>query len=145
LAWHTDADLPAATVLRARSALLEKARGSPGLTAEIADTCFEGTGPPRVTAAHDSALIPRVGDGWLAAGDAARSFDPLSSQGLFHALYTGLTSAGVVERFLSGDASGLADYAARLADIDAAYLRNWKEWYGQERRWPDHEFWRRRS
>jgi hypothetical protein len=131
--------------MRARSALLGMARDSPGLLAEIADTCFDGTGPPRVTAAHDSTLIPPVGDGWLAAGDAAQSFDPLSSQGLFHALYTGLSSAEVAERFLSGDASGLGDYAARLAEIDAAYIRNLKDWYGQERRWPEHEFWRRRS
>jgi len=31
-----------------------------------------------------------TGEGWLAAGDAALSLDPLSSQGLFKALYTGL-------------------------------------------------------
>ncbi len=32
-------------------------------------------------------------DGWLAVGDAALSFDPLSSQGIFFALYSGLKGA----------------------------------------------------
>ena len=92
-----------------------------------------------------SALTPPAGDGWLAAGDAALSFDPLSSQGLFNALYTGLASAEAADRALSGDGSALSDYAARLAEIDAVYRRNLRAWYELERRWPDQEFWRRRA
>jgi flavin-dependent dehydrogenase len=144
LAWHTDADLPAAAIMRARSALLGKASDSPSLMAEIADACFKGSEAPRVTAAHSSTLTPPAGDGWLAAGDAALSFDPLSSQGLFHALYTGLASAEATERALSGDFSGLSDYAAKLAEIDAVYQRNLADWYELERRWPYQEFWQRR-
>jgi flavin-dependent dehydrogenase len=145
LAWHTDADLPAAALLQTRSGLLQRARSSPTLTAEIADTCFEGSGPPRVTAAHSATVMPPAGDGWVAAGDAAVSFDPLSSQGLLNALYTGLASAEAADRALSGDGSSLSAYASRLAEIDAVYRRNLAAWYGLERRWPDHEFWRRRA
>ena len=145
LAWHTDADLPGASIMRDRAALLERAGRSPTLMAEIADAEFAGGESPRVIAAHSSTLSPPVGDGWLAAGDAALSFDPLSSQGLFHALYTGLAAAEAADRALSGDDSALGDYAAALARIDAAYRRNLGEWYRLERRWPDEEFWRRRS
>jgi flavin-dependent dehydrogenase len=145
LAWHTDSDLPGAAIVRDRAALLECAARSPTLMAEIADASFLGTDPPRVIAAHSSALTPAVGDGWLAAGDAALSFDPLSSQGLFHALYTGLSAAEAADRILSGDDSAYGDYAASLARIDEAYRRNLEAWYQLERRWPDQEFWRRRA
>ncbi len=145
LAWHTDADLPGASLMRDRAALLERAGRSPTLMAEIADAGFAGDESPRVIAAHSSTLSPPVGDGWLAAGDAALSFDPLSSQGLFHALYTGLAAAEAADRALSGDDSALGDYAAALDRIDAAYRRNLGAWYRLERRWPDEEFWRRRS
>jgi flavin-dependent dehydrogenase len=145
LAWHTDADLPAAAIVRSRSALLEKARRSPRLMTEIADVCFGGVESPRVTAAHSSTLTPPAGEGWLAAGDAALSFDPLSSQGLFHALYTGLASAEAAERTLRGDVSGSSDYVAKLAEIDAVFQRNLRNWYELERRWPHQQFWRRRA
>lgn len=145
LAWHTDADLPGAAPGRDRSTLLERAGHSPTLTAEIAGADFRGTERPRVIAAHSSALAAAAGDGWLAAGDAALSFDPLSAQGLFNALYTGLAAAEAADRALSGDASAFGDYAASLARIDEAYRRNLNAWYWLERRWPNQEFWRRRS
>ncbi len=144
LAWHTDADLSAAAIVRDRAALLEKTDRSPTLAAEIADAGFAGSNPPRVLAAHSSVLTPSVGEGWLAAGDAALSLDPLASQGLFHALYTGLAAAEAIDRALSGDVSALAGYASALARIDSAYRTNIAAWYGLERRWPDQEFWRRR-
>ncbi len=145
LAWHTDADLPAAAVVQNRAAFLDKAGRSRTLTAEIAGAHFTGSESPRVIAAHSSALIPPAGDGWLAAGDAALSFDPLSSQGLFNALYTGLAAAEAADRALSGDGSALAGYVDSLARIDIAYRQNLAAWYQLERRWPNEEFWRRRS
>lgn len=145
LAWHTDADLPAAAALRTPAALLNKARSSPTLMAQLADARFEDTASLGVIAAHSATLTPPVGDGWLAVGDAALSFDPLSSQGLFNALFTGLAAAEATDRLLSGDASAPSDYAATLSDIDTAYRRNLAAWYGLERRWPEQEFWRRRA
>ncbi len=144
LAWHTDADLPEAGVARNRFALLEKARSMPNLMAEIADACFDGVEAPRVMAAYSSTLSPPVGYDWLAAGDAVLSFDPLSSQGIFHALYTGLAAAEAVDRALSGDASGLREYAEELAKIDVIYRRNLARFYQMERRWLDQAFWKRR-
>jgi flavin-dependent dehydrogenase len=144
LAWHTDADLPAATVVTNRAALLEKAGRSLSLMKVIADACFTGSEPPRVVAAHSSALTAPAGDGWLAAGDSALSFDPLAAQGLFNALYTGLAAAEAADRTLSGDDSAIAGYVDSLGRIEIAYRRHLAAWYQLERRWPDEEFWRRR-
>lgn len=144
LAWHTDADLPAAATIRDRSSLLDRASRCPSLMAELADSHFAGNEPPRVIAAHSSVLTPPAGNGWLAAGDAALSFDPLSAQGLFHALHTGLAAAEAVDRVLSGDVSALTNYANSLARIDTAYRQHRLAWYQLERRWPNEEFWKRR-
>jgi flavin-dependent dehydrogenase len=113
--------------------------------AEIADAYFHGTERPRVTSALSSALAPPTGEGWLAAGDAALSFDPLSSQGLFHALYSGLASAEAAHRVLSGDISGFNDYANKLSEIDRVYRNSVSACYALEARWPHEEFWHRRG
>lgn len=76
------------------------------------------------------------GEGWLAAGDAALSFDPLSSQGLFNALYTGMRAAEAVA------AGTTAEYAMRLEAIRDAYLQNRRYIYSTETRWLTSPFWR---
>ena len=44
-----------------------------------------------------SALLSRAaGAGWIAIGDAAASFDPVTSQGLANALSTALVAAGAI-------------------------------------------------
>ena len=95
--------------------------------------------------AADTSRLDRVaGDGWLAAGDAAASFDPLSSQGILTALYAGRRSAESLLRHIGGDRTALSDYGARIHSIYAAYLAHRQEYYAQERRWPTHTFWQRR-
>ena len=95
-------------------------------------------------AASGGYLEPAAGPGWIAAGDAAQSYDPLASQGLFNALYTGLAAAEAADRALLGDAAGLPGYAAELRKVRAAYEHHLVAWYGLEQRWPHSPFWRRR-
>lgn len=99
---------------------------------------------PRGADAGSARLDRFGGDGWLAAGDAAVSFDPLSSQGILTALYTGMRAGESLAAHLGGDAGALDAYAARVEEVYAAYLRNRLEFYGYETRWADHPFWARR-
>lgn len=87
---------------------------------------------------------PTVGAAWLTAGDAALSFDALSSQGIFNALYTGLAASESAYRFLQGEISNFAEYQQQLEAIRAAYERHLQEWYRSERRWSREEFWQGR-
>lgn len=144
LAFHTDADLEAATSVRSATALLSGAARLPGLSRVIARARFDPSAQVGVTAAHGSVLVPAVGADWMATGDAALSFDPLSSQGLFHALFTGLAVAEATYGLLSGSSESARAYAASLADIGATYRRRIAAYYGLERRWPASAFWRRR-
>ena len=46
--------------------------------------------------ASSAQLSQAAGDGWIAVGDAAASFDPVTSQGLANALSTALVAAGAI-------------------------------------------------
>lgn len=142
LAFHTDADLLRAGGMHRR--LVEEALSLPALAAELADADAARAGPARTCAAHGARPPAAGGDGWLAAGDASMCFDPLSSQGLFHALYTGRAAAAAALAMLGGDAEAGAAYSASLDPVWDAYVRHRALYYGMERRWPDAPFWRRR-
>lgn len=142
LAFHTDADLLRATGGGER--LVERALSLPFLSAELADADTARPGPVRTCAAHGARPAAAGGDGWLAAGDASMCFDPLSSQGLFHALYTGRAAGRAALAMLGGDAGAGAAYSAALDRVWDAYVAHRALYYGMERRWPDAPFWRRR-
>ena len=76
---------------------------------------------------------------------SALSFDPLSSQGMFDAIYTGLRGAEAVDAALDGDREPLRVHSERLERVRAAYLRHRRIYYAAESRWPDRPFWRRRQ
>jgi flavin-dependent dehydrogenase len=145
LAFHTDADLPAAHVARDRDALLQAARATSELAAWLDDAGFAADQTAGFTAAHSATLEPCAGEGFLAAGDAALAFDPLSSQGLLNALFTGLAAAEAADSHLRGDPDALPRYRQTIAGIAAAYRRHLALFYGEERRWPDAPFWQRRA
>ncbi|MFL6214787.1 MAG: tryptophan 7-halogenase [Blastocatellia bacterium] len=99
---------------------------------------------PAALAAYSHRLEPLTGEGWLAAGDAATTFDPLSSQGIFKALRSGLLASFAILDYFKGNRAGLARYAAALAREYESYLETRLEYYGRERRWPHSPFWQRR-
>jgi flavin-dependent dehydrogenase len=143
LSFHTDADLPAAIMVRTTEGLLARARGLPMLGELIAQPSWD-RGQWGYCAAHGAWLTPAAGNGWLAAGDAALAFDPLAAQGLFNAMYLGLAAAEASHRHLAGDQTALADYGAEVSAIRQAYRTRHAAWYQLETRWPDQPFWNRR-
>ncbi|MFV3073763.1 NAD(P)/FAD-dependent oxidoreductase [Niveispirillum fermenti] len=144
LAFHTDADLDAAGSVHDRVGLLWRAAGVKALAPLLPQGAVPA-GPGGFTAAHGSVLDPPAGPGWFACGDAAGAFDPLSAQGLFNALYTGLAAAEGADRALAGDRAGAAGtHTGRLNDIRAAYRAHLTAFYGLERRWAGRPFWARR-
>jgi flavin-dependent dehydrogenase len=144
LAFHTDADLPAARIARDRDALLAHARQARELSSLLDAAGFNADETSGFTAANSATLDPCAGDGYLAAGDAALAFDPLSSQGLLNAIFTGLAAAEAADSHLRGDASALPRYRQTIAGIADAYRAHLREWYALERRWADAPFWNRR-
>lgn len=84
------------------------------------------------------------GPGWLAVGDAASSYDPIASQGIYKALLDGLEAADAVAAWLRGEAGApqaLDGYQAAVAERFEDYLINRDYFYARERRWPMAPFW----
>jgi 2-polyprenyl-6-methoxyphenol hydroxylase-like FAD-dependent oxidoreductase len=82
----------------------------------------------------------------LCVGDAACCFDPVSGQGLFKALRSGIFAAYAIGDVLCrDDDAGVRRYRRFIADEFAGYRATLREYYGREWRWADRLFWQRRS
>lgn len=145
--FFTDADLARET--RARDdagweALLEKA---PHTRRRLLGARFEEA--PRLRPA-DSVILDRLaandaaGGAWLAVGDAASTFDPLSSHGIVKALRQATFAAYAIADHLRGDGAALEKYAAILRREFSDFLSAKRDFYREENRWPSSPFWRRR-
>ncbi len=100
-------------------------------------------GPFRVNAASMK-LVRAYGERWIAAGDAAQAFDPLSSQGVVTAIIGGNNAAAALIAAHSSDSGALEKFQADLDAGYAAYLAERQTYYRAEQRWAERPFWRRR-
>ncbi|MCH6163275.1 NAD(P)/FAD-dependent oxidoreductase [Streptomyces marispadix] len=155
VAYFTDADLPAAAHTARHFGRRMLATRHVSRSVRPHEQSIPSAAPPRRVAAHTAELDRIYGDGWIAAGDAAVAFDPLSSQGVLTALYTGLSAGEAVDACLNRTGSGpsrmdigeeavLADYARKVSETRTAYLRGHRVVHAQESRWPHRTFWARR-
>jgi len=79
------------------------------------------------------------GDNWAACGDAALSFDPLSSQGIFNALATADMLAKAINA--SDRTAALNDYQTKLRQIYGIYLNRRDGYYQLGAEYYQNEFW----
>jgi flavin-dependent dehydrogenase len=98
----------------------------------------------RIVPANSYRMERVAGGNWLAVGDAATAWDPLSSQGIQKALESGLAAARTVDESRRSNQAVLDAYGTRTAEEFSQYRRLHAHYYGQERRWPDSPFWNRR-
>ena len=70
-------------------------------------------GEPAIYSASSQRLDVCAGDGWLAVGDAAGTFDPLSSQGVMKALRSGINASRAICLTLGGELTGAGGLQAR--------------------------------
>jgi flavin-dependent dehydrogenase len=99
---------------------------------------------PSLCVAASSLLSAPAGRDWLAVGDAAASYDPLSSLGIYKALSDGLRAAPVITAALAGDAVAHHAYVRTVALKFSEYLFHRQRFYAAETRWSEAEFWRER-
>ncbi|MDX6501552.1 MAG: hypothetical protein QOG23_4812 [Blastocatellia bacterium] len=101
--------------------------------------------PVIIRSASSRRLEPVTGDGWLAAGDSASRFDPLSSQGIVKALRSGIFASYAISDLLErGDHDGLKRYSRYVCEEFKSYSEIRQKYYREEKRWPASEFWLRR-
>jgi flavin-dependent dehydrogenase len=147
LAFYTDANLPSTRLLRDTQTFLDHASRTKYLESTLRECGFtSGIEPVHLTVSNGGRIRPPAGLNWIATGDAAIHFDPISSQGLFNALFTGLAAAEAADRVLAGDDPKLAVEAySRLIDgIEDAYIKHLNGCYESESRWEKSPFWAQR-
>jgi flavin-dependent dehydrogenase len=142
-AYMTDADL----LPRGHTSVVqhwrERLRQSPLTMSAITDTAT--VQDVRVVCAHTARLDRLVGPGWISAGDAVASYDPLSSRGISKALESGMRAAQAVEAWFAERSFATADYAAWIDEDFENYRRQHQHYYAQVTRYSQSPFWQRRQ
>jgi len=118
---------------------------------QLAPLTFERAGrspippPSQIVSAASVVRRPAAGLNWMAIGDAALAFDPLSGQGVFKSIDTGIRCGSVIARYFDGDLSALTEYETWINETYTAYLAMRAQFYSSVARWPESRFWKRRA
>jgi 2-polyprenyl-6-methoxyphenol hydroxylase-like FAD-dependent oxidoreductase len=92
----------------------------------------------QVHSAKSRYFLESATQNWIATGDAACAFDPLSSAGIGHAIVSGIHTAHAFKD------KNYIDYSKNVEMVFYSYLENRKKIYEQEKRWKNQDFWSRR-
>jgi flavin-dependent dehydrogenase len=140
--WISDTDLIRKMRLKSCESWNELLAQSKHTRQHLSGAVTKGT--PMIFAAHSQILNTMSGRGWVAAGDAAMTFDPLSSQGITKALRSGKMASFVAADFLLRGAETHQRYEQLVRAEYAEYDKVKRGYYLEEQRWPSAEFWQRR-
>jgi len=152
--FHTDRDLPAARHASSVAGFDELLQGSNHIAPLLEEKGYRACGAIRGAPAGSQKLKRFTGDAWMAVGDAAQAYDPLSSQGIYKALDTGCQAAQMIHYALtecSGDVAGLSTDNRYIRQYENQQNQLWENYvaqrdfyYGSQPRWSDQLFWSRR-
>ena len=143
VACLSDGDIARELGLANRDCWLARLQQTHWIRARVGDSALQGEAIVRP--ARSTHLDRVCGDRWLAVGDAASAYDPLSSQGITKALRLGVFAGYAIgDRLSRGDATGLAKYSSLVRREFEYYQQAHEHYSARERRWPQSRFWRRR-
>jgi flavin-dependent dehydrogenase len=144
VACMTDSDLARGLGLRDERRWLDLFEGTRLVRSGVGDAV--PVGKPVVRPANSARLDKVCSADWLAVGDAASAYDPLSSQGIVKSLRAGVfASYAIADRVLRSDDAGLRRYEKFVRREFDSYMSAHARYCAEEARWPDSEFWRRRA
>lgn len=81
----------------------------------------------------------------LVCGDAAQTYDPLSSQGITNALKDGISLGSAISDYYNGNENSFKEYETGRRNNFVEYLKNRHRIYSNEVRWKSNPFWERRQ
>ena len=98
----------------------------------------------KVMPAGTSRLDVSYGDHWIAVGDAAFSFDPISSYGITSALASGYYAGHALSSKLTNEDDAMLAYGYVVENAFQAYMEKLWSHYQQETRWEGSTYWENR-
>lgn len=100
---------------------------------------------PSIKVATAYELDTIVGNHWIAVGDSASAYDPLSSYGIHKAIDNALEAGKCIKAALKNDYSQLKEYENYIKQEFENFLEIRFKYYGMENRWPKSSFWKSRQ
>ena len=100
---------------------------------------------PKIIGGNSNSSKPQKisGENWLASGDAAMAYDPLSSHGITNAIYTAMIAADTIkQKLIDNESNALDIYEDTINQIFDQYLSSKNQLYLSEHRWNDSPFWK---
>ena len=144
VAFFTDSDLLPDRLGNSTDEWQALLAGCPLTMKRINTAGYRIEGAPAIVDASTRVSAEFATDRWLAAGDAAVCFDPLSSHGMTTGLWSGRVAADAADRLLAGDSTMVETYATRFRGGIDRYLQDRQRMYAVEQRWSTSPFWQRR-
>jgi len=145
--FHTDKNSLAAKQAANTTGFINLLQGSQQISGYLEEGRYKPIGRVQGAAAGGERLSEFCGNGWLAVGDAAQSYDPLSSQGIYKALNSGSMAGQIVQYALADSAKDIFFmkwYAQEQSRLWEQYTQQRNDYYASEQRWPKQPFWGRR-
>jgi len=142
LAFMTDADIYAHALRRSSNFWQEQLKASVYTKARFVSSNTSSN--PKPIASYSARMDSVAGANWLAVGDAAMSFDPLSSQGIYKAIESGIRATKLIHSKFINKRNRLESYSNSLDNAFEKYLHLRRLYYLKEQRWPESSFWKRR-
>lgn len=84
-----------------------------------------------------------VGKNWMAIGDAASAYDPITSQGIMKSMSNGLLAARVLYQKIQRPKNRLIDFHFIVKEQYQQYLNMRTHYYQRENRWDNMPFWKK--
>ncbi len=97
---------------------------------------------PCIRIANSSILEKVSGENWLAVGDAAATYDPLSSKGILTAISDSIYASDTIRKYLKGKDRSLEEYNKKIITNFINYLKKRDYYYNLEKRWSNNAFWK---
>ena len=106
---------------------------------------FQLLEPPKFVAADSGVLESVIGQGWLAVGDAAMTYDPIASHGIVISMASARQAALSIEEYLEGNQEALEDYSQLVYWSFQQYSEERQLFYKAEQRFNDSPYWHTKS
>lgn len=150
----SDADLPEAREAARREGYDRLLGKTTHIAPLLENKGYRPLGTIRGAPANSQRLREFCGEAWMAVGDAAQAYDPLSSQGIDkalrsashagHLIHYALTDCPAGATGLGRDNTYIRQYAEEQQRLWQTYVSRRNFYYGLQSRWPDEPFWQRR-
>ena len=86
-------------------------------------------------------LNKSAGTNWLAVGDAASAYDPLTSRGIYKSMSNALFATELISKFFSESTFDAEQYDLHIKTQYYLYLSERAQYYRNEQRWKECPFW----